>query len=40
MGLRQAIRDGRFTKDHKVLFLHTGGIYGLFPKRSEATAST
>ena len=38
MGLRQAIRDGRFTKDHKVLFLHTGGIYALFPKRAEATS--
>jgi len=36
MGLRQAIRDGRYTRDHEVCFLHTGGIYGLFPKREEA----
>jgi 1-aminocyclopropane-1-carboxylate deaminase/D-cysteine desulfhydrase-like pyridoxal-dependent ACC family enzyme len=36
MGLRQMIRDGRFTSDHEVLFLHTGGIFGLFPKRAEA----
>jgi 1-aminocyclopropane-1-carboxylate deaminase/D-cysteine desulfhydrase-like pyridoxal-dependent ACC family enzyme len=36
MGLRQLIRDGRFTKDQEVLFLHTGGIFGLFPKRAEA----
>ena len=34
--LRAAIADGRYTRDHKVLFLHTGGIYGLFPKRAEA----
>jgi D-cysteine desulfhydrase len=30
MGLRQAIRDGRFTKGQEVLFLHTGGIFSLF----------
>ena len=36
MGLRQLIRDGRFTKGQEVLFLHTGGIFGLFPKRAEA----
>lgn len=35
MGLRQLIRDGRFGRDDEVLFLHTGGIYGLFPKRDE-----
>jgi len=38
MGLRQMIRDGRFTQDHEVLFLHTGGLFGLFPKRAEAPA--
>ena len=38
MGLRQMIRDGRFTRDQAVLFLHTGGIYGLFPKREESLA--
>ena len=34
--LRKAITDGRYTREHRVLFLHTGGIYGLFPKRAEA----
>lgn len=38
MALRQMIRDGRFTKGQEVCFLHTGGIFGLFPKRSEASA--
>jgi D-cysteine desulfhydrase len=38
MGLRQMIRDGRFTRDEEVCFLHTGGIFGLFPKRAEAVA--
>jgi D-cysteine desulfhydrase len=36
MALRQAIRDGRYGRGQEVLFLHTGGIYGLFPKRDEA----
>ena len=36
MGLRQMIRDGRFEKGQDVCFLHTGGIFGLFPKRAEA----
>lgn len=36
MALRQMIRDGRFTKGEEVCFLHTGGIFGLFPKRAEA----
>jgi len=38
MALRQAIRDQRFSKQDRVLFLHTGGIFGLFPKRAEALA--
>lgn len=38
MGLRQAIRDGRFRAGQEVLFLHTGGVFGLFPKRAEALA--
>lgn len=32
-GLRDQIRKGRFTKSEKVLFWHTGGIFGLFAKR-------
>ncbi len=31
-GLRDQIEKGRFTKGQKVLFLHTGGIFGVFPK--------
>jgi len=38
MALRQMIRDGRFKKGEEVCFLHTGGIFGLFPKRAEAVA--
>ncbi len=29
-GLRQAIRDRRFTRGQEVLFLHTGGLFSLF----------
>jgi D-cysteine desulfhydrase len=32
-GLMDQIRQGRFKKKEKVLFWHTGGIFGLFPKR-------
>ena len=32
-GLIDQIRKGRFSKDMNVLFIHTGGIFGLFPKR-------
>ncbi|MDZ7288886.1 MAG: D-cysteine desulfhydrase family protein [candidate division KSB1 bacterium] len=32
-GLMDQIRKGRFTRQEKVLFWHTGGIFGLFPKR-------
>jgi D-cysteine desulfhydrase len=38
MALRQCIRDGRYGKEEEVCFLHTGGLYGLFPKRAEALA--
>jgi len=38
LGLRQMIRDGRFKRGQEVCFLHTGGIFGLFPKRREALA--
>jgi len=34
-GLRDQIRKGKFTKGQKVLFLHTGGIFGIFPKYLE-----
>ncbi len=32
-GLRDQVLQGRFQKGQKVLFVHTGGIYGIFPKR-------
>jgi D-cysteine desulfhydrase len=35
-GLADQIRQGRFGKDHRILFVHTGGIYGLFtPEKRE-----
>jgi len=33
-GLRDQIQQGRFRKGERLLFWHTGGIFGLFPKRS------
>jgi D-cysteine desulfhydrase len=32
-GLKEEIQRGTFKKGHKVLFLHTGGIFGLFARR-------
>lgn len=32
--LKDQIRQGRIDKKSKVLFLHTGGIFGLFPKKN------
>jgi len=34
VGLIDQIRKGRFKKGENVLFIHTGGIFGLFPQRS------
>ncbi|MDZ7374848.1 MAG: D-cysteine desulfhydrase family protein [candidate division KSB1 bacterium] len=34
-GLLDQIRRGRFAKSDRILFLHTGGIFGLFAKRKE-----
>ncbi len=33
-GLVDQIRQGRFKAGEKILFWHTGGIFGLFPKRA------
>jgi D-cysteine desulfhydrase len=33
-GLYDQIRAGKFKAGENVLFIHTGGIFGLFPKRS------
>jgi len=32
--LKDQIRQGRIDKKSRVLFLHTGGIFGLFPKKN------
>lgn len=32
-GLAKEIRDGKFDSYENILFIHTGGLYGLFPKR-------
>ena len=34
-GLAQEIRKGRFKKDERILFLHTGGLFGMFPHAEE-----
>lgn len=36
LGMREQIRAGRYGKGQEILFLHTGGTFGLFPKRAEA----
>lgn len=33
-GLKDQIVKGRFQKGDKILFIHTGGLFGLFPKRN------
>lgn len=32
--LRDLIRKGRFQRGEKILFWHTGGVFGLFPKKA------
>ena len=32
-GIKDQIERGRFKKEEKILFIHTGGLFGLFPKR-------
>jgi len=32
-GIKDQIEQGRFKKGEKILFIHTGGLFGLFPKR-------
>ena len=32
-GLKDQIQKGRFKKGQNILFIHTGGIYGIFPQR-------
>ncbi len=34
-GLVQEIRKGTFAAHQNILFIHTGGLYGLFPKRDQ-----
>ncbi|MGQ9645337.1 MAG: D-cysteine desulfhydrase family protein [Thermodesulfobacteriota bacterium] len=33
-GLTDQIKKGRFRKEQRILFIHTGGLFGLFPYRS------
>jgi len=33
-GLVNEIKKGKFKNHNNILFIHTGGLYGLFPKRS------
>jgi D-cysteine desulfhydrase len=33
-GVMDLIRKGRFQKGERILFWHTGGIFGLFPKKA------
>ncbi len=33
-GVMDLIRQGRFKKGERILFWHTGGIFGLFPKKA------
>lgn len=32
-GLAEEIKKGTFKKDENILFIHTGGLFGLFPQR-------
>lgn len=32
-GMTEEIKKGRFRKKERVLFVHTGGVFGLFPQR-------
>lgn len=34
LGLVDQIRKGRFKQTENILFIHTGGIFGLFPKKA------
>lgn len=34
-GLVDQIKKGKFKKTKNILFIHTGGLFGLFPKRNE-----
>lgn len=34
LGLVDQIRKGIFKEGENILFIHTGGIFGLFPKKS------
>lgn len=34
LGLADQIRKGKFTTEENILYIHTGGIYGIFPKNT------
>lgn len=37
-GLTEEIRKGRFEREERILFIHTGGLFGAFPKYKEFEA--
>lgn len=37
-GLSEEVRRGRFPRGSNILFIHTGGIYGMFPRRDDLLA--
>jgi D-cysteine desulfhydrase len=39
LGLAEEIKKGRFDKQERILFIHTGGLYGAFSKFSEFQAA-
>ena len=38
-GLIQGIRDGTYTRQHRIVFFHTGGLAGFFAARGHAAYS-
>ncbi len=37
-GLYDQIKQGKITKGQNILFIHTGGLFGMFPKRNQFAA--
>jgi D-cysteine desulfhydrase len=39
-GLLEEIKTGRFAHCHDIVFIHTGGVFGLFPQKDQFVFST
>jgi D-cysteine desulfhydrase len=39
-GLLQEIAGGRFAADSDIVFIHTGGVFGLFPYKTLFSTSS